>query len=503
LVIGLIFYSVIAYNHLVTILGIKGKESITVHKFLEDLGNVLRAENRMYDWLRAEKGTSLRRPELGKCTLNLLDEQFSSVELTYFSEDWSWGEPHESMRGTVFLSKVILRNPVKTSAKGGAFGLLGDYPVKEKTGFMKTSTVGYQFRPSQSDSVWLAERINSDRGLLDALNKEFSTGKGRPLPKVGNVSGIEPFGGFDVFDVDGHKEKVAATDFWKIKAPDTAMKLVQRLNVLRRLAVYLQGPGAAPPPLQQHLAKRTVLWDMAHHETLRVAFQKVVEMLQTSNIPWGPIGGEWQERCLAEEELIGWPATLVLGGIESDGKLATAEINNIVKFVEAGGSLLITAPRSLYSFTDTNKLSSQFGFTFPKGKIEDSANHEGKHKDYTIIRDFKNHPITEGIKEVCFGDYGGTIIKPEKDDVKLLAFTSDKATSPKAPVLAYVSKGKGAVVAFACSTTFDDNTIGKLDNLKFAKNIFEYLSTMETANKVQPSMPHLPPPPPPPPPPPD
>jgi hypothetical protein len=490
-------------------LGFTGKESLTVQKFLDNLGNVLPIHSRVFDVLKAQKSTSLVQPELSKCSINLSDAHFGSIELTYFPEDWKWGEPHKIMMGSLFLEKVTLRNPLLNLTKPGpSYGsgiglhLQGNVEITDRAGFMKSRIVGYQFRAVKKENGWLAERINYDRVLLDSLNREFSTGKSRPLPSIGAGGTIIPFGGFDIFDIDGQKEKVVETDFWKISEPTTPEKLVRRLNVLRNLANYLREPGSAPPPLPRPLRRRTVLWDMAHNETLRASFEKVVNTLQSDvNISWGPILGEWREECLAEKSLVGWPAVLVLGGIESEGKLANAEIQNIVNFVEVGGALLITAPCTLYSLADTNKLSSRFGFSFLAGKAQDAVNYEGKHKDHSIIRDFRRHPITEGLMEICFGDYGGTTIKPEQEGMELLAFTSEKAIPAKAPVLACISRGKGMVVAFGCSSTFDDKNLGKLDNLKFMKNVFEYLSCLEPIQMAVPSSSLLPPPPPPPPPP--
>jgi len=489
-------------------LGFKGKESLTLQKFLDDLDRVLPIQNRVFNPLKAIKGTSLSQPELSMCSLNLSDSHFSSIGLSFYPEDWKWGEPHKIMMGSLFLRTVTVRNPLLDLTKSGpGFGsnigvhFLGDIEIRESAGFMKSKVVGYQFRATKKENRWLAEKINSDSALLDSLKREFSTGKGRPLPSISVGGTICPFGGFDVFDVDGQKEKVAETDFWKISDPATPEKLVRRLNVLRNLASHLRQPGPAPP-LAEPLRKRTVLWDMTHNETLSASFEKVVETLQSVlKISWGPILGDWREKCLAEKSLVGWPAVLVLGGIESEGKLAKAEIQNIVKFVEAGGALLITAPCTLYNLTDTNKLASSFGFSFLGDKTEDAANHEGKHKDHIIIRDFRRHPITEGLREICFGDYGGTTIKPKQDDVELLAFTSEKATPAKAPVLTCSSRGKGIVVAFGCSSTFDDKNIDKLDNLKFLKNVFEYLSRKERTQIAFPSSSLSPPPPPPPPPP--
>ncbi len=455
---------------------IKGKEYLMLHKFLDDLGNVLPMETRIFNEYRAEKGTSLRRPVFGECSLTLADEQFSSITLRYFPEDWKWGEPHKIMRERIYLNSVSLRNPLPQLSKKG-YNLLGNVEIKEKIGFRKSRIVGYLFRAVKKENKSLEERLNSDQALLKALNDEFSTGKGRPLPDVGVGGKIYPLGGFDIFNIDRQREKVSDTDFWKINDPDTPKRLISRLNALRKLAKYLMESEVATPP--KPVRKRTVLWDTTHHETLRFfdSESHLVKMLQeTLKIPWGPIR---EEKCLDEKILLDWPAVLVLGGIES--WFPAGEIRNIVKFVETGGALLIIAPATGRSLSDINKVAAHFGFRFSSGCVYDTVNYEGGHEDHAIIRDFKSHPITEGLKEISFGDFGGTTIKPKKEEkgVEQLAFTSDKAKPAKAPVLACVSMGKGKVVAFGCSTTFEDKNIVKLDNLKFARNLFEYLSGLE------------------------
>ena len=490
-------------------MGFKGKESLAAQKFLDDLDRVLPVQNRVFNPMKAIKGTSLTQPELSMCSVNLLDQHFSSVMLSFYPEDWKWGEPSEIMKGSLFLRAATIRNPLMNLTKQGkGYGsnigvhILGDVEIKESTGLMKSRIVGHQFRAIVKESRWLAEKMNADLALLDSMRKEFKTGKGRSLPSISTGGTIAPFGGFDIFDVDGQKEKVAETDFWKINDPTTQGKLVNRLNVLRNLAKHLQQPGTALT-VTEPARKRTVLWDMTHHETLRSSFEKAVNTLQTElKIAWGPILGEWSEKCLADKTLIGWPAILFLGGIESEGKLAKTEIQNIVNFVESGGALLITAPCSLYSLKDANKLASNFGFRFTGNKAEDAANHEGKHKDHIIIRNFERHPITEGLSEICFGDYGGTTIESKLDTIEPLAFTSKKASPAGTPVLVYVSRGKGIVVAFGCSSTFDDKNVEKLDNMKFLKNVFEFLGKKEPTSEAFSSSSWLPPPPPPLPPPP-
>ena len=234
-------------------LGFKGKESLAVQRFLDELDNVLPIQNRVFNPMKAMKGTSLTQPELSMCSLNLSDEHFSSIGLSFYPEDWKWGEPHKIIAGSLFLRTVTVRNPLKELTKQGKGSgthigahLLGDVGIKESAGFMKSKIVGYQFRAATKESRWLSDKINSDLVLLDSLKREFSTGKGRLLPSISAGGIIVPLGGFDIFNVDGQKEKVAETDFWKVIDPTTPEKLVNRLNALRDLARHLQQPGPTP-----------------------------------------------------------------------------------------------------------------------------------------------------------------------------------------------------------------------------------------------------------------
>jgi hypothetical protein len=237
-------------------LGITKDEHLLLNRFLEELGGFIQVKNKVINEYRAVKGTSLRRPTLAICSIDLTDENFSTIELIYFLNDWKWGESSEFLRGRLFLQKLLLRNPLPSITKPPFFGGMGvltfqgNVEIEETTGFMKSKVVGYRFKAlgSNKDNKLIESRINSDFGLLDSLNKEFMTGRGRPLPDVKIDGTIIPFGGFDIFDIDGQKEKVADTDFWKIDDPDAPRKTVRRLDALRKLAVYLQKLEYMPPP---------------------------------------------------------------------------------------------------------------------------------------------------------------------------------------------------------------------------------------------------------------
>jgi hypothetical protein len=169
--------------------------------------------------------------------------------------DWQWGEPPEFLRGRVFLNRLIVRDPLPTLVKPpfwGGTGILtieGNEEVKVKTGFRKSRFVDYRFKaPGRyKENKTLVERINSDPKLMEALKKEFLIAKGRPLPHFNHAkSSLLPLGGFDIFDIENEKEKMYDSDFWKVDDPETVNKVVNRIEVLRCLAIYLQ-KGRAPP----------------------------------------------------------------------------------------------------------------------------------------------------------------------------------------------------------------------------------------------------------------
>jgi len=218
--------------------------------------NVLSITKVTVDEKRVEKGLSFHRPIIVDCTLEIDDDQFSGLELRYFPLDWQWGDPPDFLRGHVFLNRLVVRDPLPTLVKPPFFGgtgtltIEGNDEVRVKTGFRKSRFVDYRFKaPGRHDeNKTLVERMNADSALLEALKREFALAQGRPLPNFGwSNRSLFPLGGFDVFDIDNEQAKIDAVNFWKVDDPETVSKIVNRIEVLRRLAVYLQ-TGTAPQP---------------------------------------------------------------------------------------------------------------------------------------------------------------------------------------------------------------------------------------------------------------
>jgi hypothetical protein len=221
---------------------------------------------------------------------------------------------------------------------------------------------------------------------------------------------------------------------------------------------------------------KLITWDTSHYEVLRWESDvseliKIVSKLTGLKINW--LKGSWKDELLANKKMLNKNKILVLTGIGSNGKISRKEITAVRNFVADGGALFLSAPE--FKGEDTNVLARVFGAEFLWNKIRDEEHHEGNHSDHAIISNFTSHPICKGVKEVCFGDYGGFSIKVKKKAVSI-AQTANSSQPPNAVVLAVAEYGRGLVVFFASSTTFKDKYLTMYDNKKLAQNIFSYLS---------------------------
>jgi hypothetical protein len=225
-----------------------------------------------------------------------------------------------------------------------------------------------------------------------------------------------------------------------------------------------------------------VVWDTSHYETLRLEIQ-ITELLklvkEITGLTVTLLKGSWKQKLLANKKLFRKTKILVISGIGSKGKLSKNEVEVVSTFVKHGGSLLLSSPQ--FSGEDTNMLAKVFNANFKWNKLKDPANHEGKYEDHVLISNFQTHTLSEGIKTVCFGDYGGFPIEISGNKANLIAFSDEHSVPSKALVLAVAKYGEGKVVLFSSSTTFQDKYLKMYDNRKLAENIFKYLSKPATA----------------------
>ena len=227
---------------------------------------------------------------------------------------------------------------------------------------------------------------------------------------------------------------------------------------------------------------KLVVWDTSHYELLRFESQiteilKLIKETTGLNLVW--LKGNWKQELLADKNLFAKTMILVIAGMGSQGKLSKKEVKTISKFVEEGGNLLLSSPQ--FPGEDINLIAKIFNASFKWNKLKDQMRHEGKYEDHVLISNFQKHSITEGVKTVCFGDYGGFPIEISGNKANPIAFSDKNSDPSKATVLAVAKYGEGKSVLFSSSTTFQDKYLNMYDNRKLAQNIFTYLSKPATA----------------------
>ncbi|MHA1480245.1 MAG: hypothetical protein ACTSQZ_02325 [Candidatus Thorarchaeota archaeon] len=173
-------------------------------------------------------------------------------------------------------------------------------------------------------------------------------------------------------------------------------------------------------------------------------------------------------------------AQVIVFGCPNSSKLRQAEIDTLKKYVKNGGGLILLSlsggDRGLMN--NMSKLAEYFGITFDNTAVKDDRNNAGI-PTMPLIKDFKKHAITEGIKDLLIPS-GCTLKVSGK--AKSLATTSDTADPPKQSVLAISEFGKGRVVCISSYEVFRRGGGFKHEgNQTLASNVFSWLSRKSKA----------------------
>lgn len=225
------------------------------------------------------------------------------------------------------------------------------------------------------------------------------------------------------------------------------------------------------------LPNKIILFSESHGEVSRARYWKKTKNLIRS---WGFEVQECKKDLLDSDVLSDGVGVLVMFSPKS--MIESSEISEIEAFIRSGGSLLVTPDRQYRS----GKLLTSFGIEF-EWRLFDSKHHVlGKPTDWVVfdrkLAIFKNHPITNDIKWVCFGPHGGCWFKGSSSDVSEVIFSDTDAQPPRVPVLVIRDfEGSGSVIAWGSKNTFSSyaiDTIDMFDNSAFLKNILVYLSDL-------------------------
>jgi hypothetical protein len=131
-------------------------------------------------------------------------------------------------------------------------------------------------------------------------------------------------------------------------------------------------------------------------------------------------------------------------------------------------------------------LIEKFGLKFIQTKIEDESNHEGRHDDHIIVREFGDHLINKEVNAVSLGDYGGFPIEASNSEAFILARSSRDSSPPNSPISVIVPYGEGEVLALSQTVMLQNKFLDKHNNKKFLENILNYLipTTREEPEKI-------------------
>lgn len=165
------------------------------------------------------------------------------------------------------------------------------------------------------------------------------------------------------------------------------------------------------------------------------------------------------------------------------------EIDQIVKFVKDGGSILVIAGVADY----LNPLANRFGVHFNKDIVIDKSDNDGDPQS-PIIHRFSMHPITRGLTSfsmywggslgllkgemaIAWGDQDSISIMMvrEGDKIVLKQENTVYGFGEYPPVLAAFEFGDGRCVFMSDSSTLKDFYLNKFDNKELGIRIFKWL----------------------------
>ncbi|MFX0096171.1 MAG: hypothetical protein ACFE7E_00255 [Candidatus Hodarchaeota archaeon] len=175
---------------------------------------------------------------------------------------------------------------------------------------------------------------------------------------------------------------------------------------------------------------------------------------------------------------------LVIAGPDLS-KFRPTEIQDIIKYVDTGGGLLIMsdAGGDRGHMTNLNNIASAFGIRFNNNQVTDSRHNLGI-DTVPVITDFKNHEISKDLTKIC---YRAGCSLSTSGNAFPIAFSNRIANPQSAPIIAMTEYGLGAVVAIGTYEMFRTEGLGGIEtpqNTQLALNIFHWLAKIPEAIPV-------------------
>ena len=157
-------------------------------------------------------------------------------------------------------------------------------------------------------------------------------------------------------------------------------------------------------------------------------------------------------------------------------RLSKNEIEAIINFVERGGGLMVIGnaggDRGLR--TNMNEILNKFGIDMLSDQVKDEVNNEFNMPTHPIVKDIKQHPISQGVAEIVI--VAGASVRGSSN-MQGVCYTSPSAEPPNAPVVIAGEYKSGRVVAVGSYRLFSNYGAGLSlrNNKTFALNAFKWL----------------------------
>jgi hypothetical protein len=246
-------------------------------------------------------------------------------------------------------------------------------------------------------------------------------------------------------------------------------------------------------------------FDYSHKNKLIIedpGFTDFIEFLFNSDLKLGKI-----EAGITYEKLSAYNV-FIIGVPIAESYLTPEEIEDLVKYVKDGGSLLIVNDKGGDHENKNNlsELTKHFGIKFNHDQLFDNENFS-KDNSRPIIKEFKKHFVTRDITQIIHS-VGCTLeidksVENEDIDVNAVALSSEESAWHKyfdgeewvdepvkcLPIIAIGHYGMGKIVAIGNLSLFsgfhDSYGIHAADNFKLISNVISWLMNKAHSQEAQ------------------
>lgn len=250
-------------------------------------------------------------------------------------------------------------------------------------------------------------------------------------------------------------------------------------------------------------------FDYSHKNKLIIedpGFTDFIEFLFNSDLKLGKI-----EAGITYEKLSAYNV-FIIGVPIAESYLTPEEIEDLLKYVKDGGSILIVNDKGGDHENKNNlsELTKHFGIKFNHDQLFDNENFS-KDNSRPIIKEFKKHFVTRDITQIIHS-VGCTLeidksVENEDIDVNAVALSSEESAWHKyfdgeewvdepvkcLPIIAIGHYGMGKIVAIGNLSLFsgfhDSYGIHAADNFKLISNVISWLMNKAHSQEAQLSQP--------------